>query len=40
MPGSAEGHALLGYVLTSGSEIICDSDEAHQWYNDPPPQPQ
>jgi TPR repeat protein len=30
--GSAEGQALLGYVLTSGPEIVRDLDEAHQWY--------
>ena len=30
--GSAEGQALLGYVLTSGPEINRDLDEAHQWY--------
>jgi uncharacterized protein len=30
--GSAEGQALLGYVLTNGPEVIRDLDEAHQWY--------
>jgi uncharacterized protein len=30
--GSAEGQALLGYVLTSGPEIMRDLDEAHQLY--------
>jgi uncharacterized protein len=37
--GSADGQALLGYVLTSGPEIMRDLDEAHQWYgtNAPPP---
>src|ERR1700722_9637967 len=28
--GSAEGQALLGYVLTSGPEIMRDLDEAHR----------
>jgi uncharacterized protein len=32
LAGSAEGQALLGYVLTSGPDTIRDLDEAHQWY--------
>jgi len=30
--GSADGQALLGYILTSGPETIRDLDEAHRWY--------
>ena len=30
--GSADGQAVLGYILTSGPETIRDLDEAHLWY--------
>src|SRR5579871_901896 len=30
--GSADGQAVLGYILTSGPEHLRDLDEAHQWY--------
>jgi len=30
--GSAEGQALLGYILTNGPEIMRDLEEAHRWY--------
>ena len=30
--GSAEGQALLGYVLTNGPKSSRNRDEAHQWY--------
>ena len=30
--GSADGQAVLGYILTSGPETMRDPDEAHRWY--------
>ena len=30
--GSADGQAVLGYILTSGPEHLRDLDEAHRWY--------
>ena len=30
--GSADGQAVLGYILTSGPEPMRDPDEAHRWY--------
>jgi TPR repeat protein len=30
--GSAEGQALLAYILTSGPEPMRDVEEAHRWY--------
>ena len=30
--GSADGQAVLGYILTSGPETMRDPDEAHSWY--------
>ena len=30
--GSADGQAVLGYILTSGPETMRDLDEAHRWY--------
>ena len=30
--GSADGQAVLGYILTSGPEHLRNLDEAHQWY--------
>jgi uncharacterized protein len=30
--GSADGQAVLGYILTSGPERLRDVDEADQWY--------
>ena len=30
--GSADGQAVLGYILTSGPEPMRDLDEAHRWY--------
>src|SRR5260370_21326783 len=30
--GSAQGQALLAYVLTNGPESMRDLEEAHQWY--------
>ena len=30
--GSADGQAVLGYILTSGPETMRDLDEAHHWY--------
>ncbi len=31
--GSADGQALLGYILTSGPESLRDLDEAREWYH-------
>ncbi len=31
--GSADGQAVLGYILTSGPEQMRSLDEAHQWYD-------
>ncbi|MEO9190145.1 MAG: SEL1-like repeat protein, partial [Acetobacteraceae bacterium] len=30
--GSADGQALLGYILTSGPETVRDADAAREWY--------
>ena len=30
--GSADGQAVLGYILTSGPEPMRDLEEAHRWY--------
>ena len=30
--GSADGQAVLGYILTSGPEHLRSLDEAHRWY--------
>jgi TPR repeat protein len=30
--GSAEGQAILGYILTNGPEELHDLDAAHRWY--------
>src|SRR5262249_39802747 len=30
--GSADGQAVLGYILTSGPEHLRNLDEAHLWY--------
>ena len=35
--GSADGQAVLGYILTSGPEHLRNLDEAHKWYERPPP---
>ena len=30
--GSADGQAVLGYILTSGPENVRDLEDAHRWY--------